>query len=88
VGVSPGKLLLLIYLSIPVCNCAINYTSMLVWLFTFCPASFGEVNDAKRWIDCVKDEMRIKRVSMEMTSDRSEWKKKTCMPIPLSGIRR
>jgi hypothetical protein len=25
----------------------------------------------------VKDDMRIKRVSMEMTSDRREWKKKT-----------
>jgi hypothetical protein len=23
-----------------------------------------------RWIDCVKDDMRIKEVSMEMTSDR------------------
>jgi hypothetical protein len=24
----------------------------------------------KRWMDCVKDDMRIKGVSMEMTSDR------------------
>jgi hypothetical protein len=31
----------------------------------------------KRWMDCVKDEMKIKGVSMEMTSDRREWKKKT-----------
>jgi hypothetical protein len=28
-------------------------------------------------MDCVKDDMRVKRVSMEMTSDRREWKKKT-----------
>jgi hypothetical protein len=41
----------------------------------------------KRWMDCVKYDMRIKRVSIEMTSDRSEWKKKTCVPTPLSGIR-
>jgi hypothetical protein len=26
----------------------------------------------KRWMDCVKDDMRIKGVSMEMTSDRRE----------------
>jgi hypothetical protein len=32
----------------------------------------------KRWMDCVKDDMRIKGVSMKMTSDRREWKKKTC----------
>jgi hypothetical protein len=29
-------------------------------------------------MDCVKDDMRIKAVSMEMRSDRREWKKKTC----------
>jgi hypothetical protein len=35
----------------------------------------------KRRMDCVKDEMRIKRVNIEMTSDRREWKKKTlCRP--------
>jgi hypothetical protein len=28
----------------------------------------------KRWVDCVKDNMRIKGVSMK--SDRREWKKK------------
>jgi hypothetical protein len=32
----------------------------------------------KRWMDCVKDDMRIKGVSMEMTCDRREWKMKTC----------
>jgi hypothetical protein len=26
---------------------------------------------------CVKDDMKIKEVSMEMTGDRREWKKKT-----------
>jgi hypothetical protein len=36
------------------------------------------VEGKKRRMDCVKDDMRIKRVSMEMTSDRREWKKKTC----------
>jgi hypothetical protein len=36
----------------------------------------------KRWMDCVKDDMRIKGVSMEMTSDRREWKKKTCCADP------
>jgi hypothetical protein len=29
-------------------------------------------------MDRVKDDMRIKGVSMEMTSDRREWKKKSC----------
>jgi hypothetical protein len=29
----------------------------------------------KRWIDCVKDDMKIKGVRMEMLSDRTEWKK-------------
>jgi hypothetical protein len=36
----------------------------------------------KRWMDCVKDDTRIKGVSMEMTSDRREWKKKTCRANP------
>jgi hypothetical protein len=31
----------------------------------------------KRWMDCVKDNMRINGVSIEM-SDRKAWKKKTC----------
>jgi hypothetical protein len=29
----------------------------------------------KRWMDFLKDEMRIRGVSMKMTSDRTEWKK-------------
>jgi hypothetical protein len=32
--------------------------------------------------DYVKDDMRIIGVSMEMTSDRREWKKKTCCADP------
>jgi hypothetical protein len=43
----------------------------------------------KKRIDSVKHDIRIKGVSMEMTSDRREWKKKTCYPtkVGLSGIR-
>jgi hypothetical protein len=36
----------------------------------------------KRWIDCAKDDMKIKRVSMEIANDRREWKKKTCCADP------
>jgi hypothetical protein len=36
----------------------------------------------KRWTDCVKDDIRVRGVSMEMTSDRREWKKKTCCADP------
>jgi hypothetical protein len=36
----------------------------------------------KRWMDCVKDDIIIKGVSMEMTSDRREWEKKTCCVDP------
>jgi hypothetical protein len=36
----------------------------------------------KRGMDCVKDDMRIKGVSTEMTTDRREWKKKTCCADP------
>jgi hypothetical protein len=35
-----------------------------------------------RWVDCVKDDMKMKEVSMERTSDRREWKKKTCCADP------
>jgi hypothetical protein len=39
-------------------------------------------------MDRVKDEVRIKGESIEMTSDRKEWKKKTCCAdsIPLSVV--
>jgi hypothetical protein len=40
----------------------------------------------KRWMNCVKGDMTIKGVNMEMTSDRREWKKKTFC-ADLSGIR-
>jgi hypothetical protein len=36
----------------------------------------------KRRMDCVKDVMRIKRVNMEMMSDRKEWNKKKCCADP------
>jgi hypothetical protein len=36
----------------------------------------------KRWMDYVKDDIRIKGVSMEMTRGRREWKKKTCCADP------
>jgi hypothetical protein len=29
-------------------------------------------------MDCMKNDMRINGVSMELTSDRREWMKKTC----------
>jgi hypothetical protein len=36
----------------------------------------GRGRPRKRWMDCVKDDMKIKGVNMAMTSDRREWKKK------------
>jgi hypothetical protein len=36
----------------------------------------------KRWMDCVKDDMKIKGVSMEMKSNGRERKKKTCCDDP------
>jgi hypothetical protein len=33
-------------------------------------------------MDCVKDDMKIKGVSMEMTSDGREWKKKKSSADP------
>jgi hypothetical protein len=42
--------------------------------------SRGQPN--KRWMDCVKDDVRINGVSMEITSGRREWKKKTCCADP------
>jgi hypothetical protein len=40
----------------------------------------------KRWMGCVKDDIKIKGVSIEMTSGRKEWKKKTCCASSHSGI--
>jgi hypothetical protein len=37
----------------------------------------------KHGSNCVKGDMRIKGVSMEMTSDRREWKKKHVVPNSL-----
>jgi hypothetical protein len=38
----------------------------------------------KRWIDCVRQDMREKAVTVsdEMTSDRGEWLKRTCCADP------
>jgi hypothetical protein len=38
----------------------------------------------KRWKDCVKNDIRIKKMSMKMKSDR----RKHIVPTPFSGIRR
>jgi hypothetical protein len=37
----------------------------------------SKIRPRKRWMDCVKNDMKIKGVSMEMSVGR-EWKKKTC----------
>jgi hypothetical protein len=36
-------------------------------------------------MECVKDDMKIKGVSIEMTSDRREWKKKHIVLTSYSG---
>ena len=36
----------------------------------------------KRWMDCVKNDMKEKGVSDSMTDDRTVWKKKTCCADP------
>jgi hypothetical protein len=36
----------------------------------------------KRWMDCVRNDMRIKGVNMEMTSDRRGRKRRTCCADP------
>jgi hypothetical protein len=41
----------------------------------------------KTWMDYVKHDMRIKGMSMEKTSNRRQWKKKTCSADPLNRIR-
>jgi hypothetical protein len=38
----------------------------------------------KKWIDCVKDDMKIKGVSMAMTSDRRHGIRKHVVPTPHS----
>jgi hypothetical protein len=37
----------------------------------------------KRLMDCVKHDIKIKGLNMEMTIDRREWKKKTCCADPI-----
>jgi hypothetical protein len=41
----------------------------------------------KRWMDCVKDDMKIKGVSMEMKCDEENGSRKHVVPTPHSGIR-
>jgi hypothetical protein len=41
---------------------------------------FSRGRRRKRWMDCVKD--NIKGVGMEMTRYRREWKKKICCAVP------
>jgi hypothetical protein len=38
----------------------------------------GRGRSTKRWIDCVRQGMREMAVSDEMTSDRGEWRVKSC----------
>ncbi|KAJ8709025.1 hypothetical protein PYW07_008851 [Mythimna separata] len=42
----------------------------------------GRGRPKKRWMDCVKTDMKEKGVSDVMTGDRTEWKKKTCCADP------
>ncbi|PZC75290.1 hypothetical protein B5X24_HaOG206492 [Helicoverpa armigera] len=42
----------------------------------------GRGRPRKRWIDCLKEDMKQKGVDVSMTSDREEWKKKTCCADP------
>jgi hypothetical protein len=39
----------------------------------------------KRWMDCVKDDRKIKRVSIEMTSDRRMEEDNMCQPHLVGG---
>jgi hypothetical protein len=41
-----------------------------------------KVDLKKRWIDCVRQDMREMTVSDEMTSDRGECRQKTCYVDP------
>jgi hypothetical protein len=38
--------------------------------------------DQKKWIDCVRQDVREKAVSDEKTSDRGEWRERTCYADP------
>ena len=42
----------------------------------------GRGRPKKRWMDCVKNDMKEKGVSDSMTDDRTAWKKKTCCADP------
>jgi hypothetical protein len=42
----------------------------------------GRGRPKKRWIDCVRQDIREIAVSDKMTSDRGEWSEKTCCIDP------
>lgn len=42
----------------------------------------GRGRPKKRWMDCVRKDMSVKGVSVEMTADRDEWKKRTYCADP------
>ena len=42
----------------------------------------GRGRPKKRWMDCVKNDMKEQGVSDSMTDDRTAWKKKTCCADP------
>jgi hypothetical protein len=42
----------------------------------------GRGRPKKRWIDCVRQDMREMAVSDEMASDRGKWRKRTCCVDP------
>jgi hypothetical protein len=54
------------------------YWLLIDWVMSINIYSHLNRGRHKNRIGCVKDDMRIKGVSMEMTSDRKVWKEKTC----------
>ena len=42
----------------------------------------GTGRPKKRWMDCVRNDMKDKGVNDSVTVDRGEWKKKTCCADP------
>ncbi|KAJ8707262.1 hypothetical protein PYW08_011396 [Mythimna loreyi] len=42
----------------------------------------GRGRPKKRWMDCVRSDMKEKGVSDSLTGDRTGWKKKTCCADP------
>ena len=42
----------------------------------------GKGRPKKRWMDCLRNDMKEKGGNDTVTSDRGEWKKKTCCADP------